>query len=323
MKHLPDKISDLSSKTAIESSSKAVVEDCPEAVKGGSCPVCGEGFEALESLIRCSRCDTYHHKECWDYNDGCAIYGCKASLTLARDSAQAEVAIVSDLVPEQTISSRLENYVSRAIVALSYFSAIHWYVAGLSLVSLSLVALGKLTPLWSVTAYLTFQPLVGVGPYDGLLRGIVILGFITGFFTLLFAGFIEESLRRHCPHHIGEKIKLPEDYSPKEIDALLLNNDKNVNILELAGFLYYSLGKFERAADLYEKALAMDSEHQNCVYQLGRCYGELGRLHDSLEAFHKSWQMNKISGIGQKSRWWADLIKKQIAENVTDCNECL
>lgn len=38
------------------------------------CRVCGERI--LLDKIECRRCDTQHHKDCWDYNGKCAMYAC-------------------------------------------------------------------------------------------------------------------------------------------------------------------------------------------------------------------------------------------------------
>lgn len=50
------------------------------------CEVCGERIDRkdLGDLVLCLRCNAIHHRECWNYNKGCAIYGCqgKAMKTL-------------------------------------------------------------------------------------------------------------------------------------------------------------------------------------------------------------------------------------------------
>jgi hypothetical protein len=38
------------------------------------CKVCGE--EICEDLVFCRRCKTPHHRECWQYNGGCCVFGC-------------------------------------------------------------------------------------------------------------------------------------------------------------------------------------------------------------------------------------------------------
>ncbi|WP_164103244.1 RING finger protein [Candidatus Laterigemmans baculatus] len=43
-----------------------------------SCQVCGLP-PAAEEIIYCEKCGAPHHADCWHYNRGCAIYGCKDS----------------------------------------------------------------------------------------------------------------------------------------------------------------------------------------------------------------------------------------------------
>ncbi len=49
----------------------AILEEVP-----GMCPVCNTTLE--EPLHKCRECKTYHHADCWEYNNGCAIYGCRS-----------------------------------------------------------------------------------------------------------------------------------------------------------------------------------------------------------------------------------------------------
>lgn len=41
-----------------------------------TCQVCGTPPDPKETVI-CDRCGAPHHAECWEYNGGCAIFGCK------------------------------------------------------------------------------------------------------------------------------------------------------------------------------------------------------------------------------------------------------
>lgn len=40
-----------------------------------ACPVCGERIDSGE-LVHCRVCSTPHHRDCWKYAGGCAIYAC-------------------------------------------------------------------------------------------------------------------------------------------------------------------------------------------------------------------------------------------------------
>lgn len=41
-----------------------------------ACPICGD-LLATDLVVRCSLCDSPHHHECWEYNEGCSTYACE------------------------------------------------------------------------------------------------------------------------------------------------------------------------------------------------------------------------------------------------------
>ena len=65
------------------------------ALGGPRCPVCATAFtiradceeghhsceeghhSSEDGVVSCERCETLHHKECWDYAGGCALFGCR------------------------------------------------------------------------------------------------------------------------------------------------------------------------------------------------------------------------------------------------------
>ncbi|NSW54779.1 MAG: hypothetical protein HPY44_02085 [Armatimonadetes bacterium] len=44
------------------------------------CPVCQTRIFQAEQIVSCPVCRATHHKDCWEYNGGCAVFGCKARL---------------------------------------------------------------------------------------------------------------------------------------------------------------------------------------------------------------------------------------------------
>lgn len=44
--------------------------------QGGECQICGSPFHLDHGVIRCSRCRTPHHLECWKYNGRCSTFAC-------------------------------------------------------------------------------------------------------------------------------------------------------------------------------------------------------------------------------------------------------
>lgn len=49
----------------------------PFPLATAECPVCACGFDVSAPPYRCTRCDTPHHRECWDWTGDCAIFGCR------------------------------------------------------------------------------------------------------------------------------------------------------------------------------------------------------------------------------------------------------
>jgi hypothetical protein len=43
---------------------------------GKTCPYCHSVIKPSAEIVYCPSCETVHHKECWDENGGCAVYGC-------------------------------------------------------------------------------------------------------------------------------------------------------------------------------------------------------------------------------------------------------
>jgi len=40
------------------------------------CPTCATDVAEADAVV-CPRCETRHHRDCWDYGGGCAIFGCR------------------------------------------------------------------------------------------------------------------------------------------------------------------------------------------------------------------------------------------------------
>jgi hypothetical protein len=51
-----------------------LASDEAQVLDDAQCSICGDKL-GLE-MVFCSRCQTPHHRECWDYGGGCSTYGC-------------------------------------------------------------------------------------------------------------------------------------------------------------------------------------------------------------------------------------------------------
>ena len=45
-------------------------------MSGASCPYCRAAFEADDTIVACSGCQTEHHADCLQENGGCTVFGC-------------------------------------------------------------------------------------------------------------------------------------------------------------------------------------------------------------------------------------------------------
>ncbi|MCZ2156325.1 MAG: NINE protein [Bryobacterales bacterium] len=43
------------------------------------CPYCRTEMEDASAVVRCPVCSTPHHRECWEENGGCTVFGCEAT----------------------------------------------------------------------------------------------------------------------------------------------------------------------------------------------------------------------------------------------------
>lgn len=72
-------------RTARELLKLLYAQDAPPALQSGEftellsgrCPICATAL--AEPLVRCSRCCSPHHRQCWDYLGHCATYGCDST----------------------------------------------------------------------------------------------------------------------------------------------------------------------------------------------------------------------------------------------------
>jgi hypothetical protein len=51
-----------------------LVSEQPQLLEDARCGVCGDNLAS--EVVVCRRCNTPHHRECWEYGGGCATYGC-------------------------------------------------------------------------------------------------------------------------------------------------------------------------------------------------------------------------------------------------------
>lgn len=54
-----------------------VTADLPDsAADGPLCAICQSPLASGEATVNCPDCSAQYHHDCWEYNQGCAVYGC-------------------------------------------------------------------------------------------------------------------------------------------------------------------------------------------------------------------------------------------------------
>ena len=64
-------------------------EESAQLVGEATCQVCGE--EIGDDMVICPGCKTPHHRDCWQYNGGCSVYGCRETRFTTPASARPDV----------------------------------------------------------------------------------------------------------------------------------------------------------------------------------------------------------------------------------------
>jgi hypothetical protein len=71
---------------AVAAGIEFVVGEKPQLLEDARCGVCGDRLAS--EIVVCKRCNTPHHRECWQYGGGCATYGCGGRDCVAPAPAQ-------------------------------------------------------------------------------------------------------------------------------------------------------------------------------------------------------------------------------------------
>ncbi len=60
------------------------------------CTICGDALDKLPT-IACTACGTMYHSDCWAYNQGCAVYGCKQQSKALAKRCESSPAVLPQL----------------------------------------------------------------------------------------------------------------------------------------------------------------------------------------------------------------------------------
>ena len=254
-------------------------------VDGAPCSVCGDSIDG--PLQCCPRCETPHHPECWEYNEGCAVYGCKAALLVVRDRAAATLAegALELPTPEEAPPPLL------------------WQLSRLPPVTWRLVGGGLLFAVMGMLSLTAARP----GFFGGL--SILILLLAVAALSLVLSADALPLLLRDLG---GPPPRLELEETPlKRLEAQLSEDPKNPHLLEMVAFGCYASGRFADALECYQDLLHLRPHEQRAAYQRAKCLERLGRVAAAREAFEALAAAPRNETMREQARFWLGVLDKR------------
>jgi tetratricopeptide (TPR) repeat protein len=282
-------------------SAEAGVALGPSQAGAARCPVCGDGVDGPRAC--CPRCETPHHSECWNFNEGCALFGCKAALVALELEAEALIeAEVDDEVEEVDWRDRLASV-----------DPLGWKVIGSVGFAFGILGMGGAVAIREtyLVRELMREPVVGwllymllhFGPAALALGGTVL---ISG--ADLFAPFVRDLVGKR------RSFRLPEETPLKVLEARLGSDPKNPHLLEMVAFHYYADDRYEDAQELYERSLSVNPNQPRIAYQRAKCLERRGHLAEARHAFIALTAGHASKDIQEKAAWFDGMLERRLAK---------
>lgn len=263
------------------------------------CPVCGDDAEG--PVTACPRCETPHHSECWSFNEGCALFGCKAALIVLEQEAEALVrAEAEDQVEEITWRDRVAS-----------MDPLAWKVLGSLGFGVGILGMGAAVALRELPAVreLLGHPVLGSLVY-GLLHffpaGLALGGTILISGAELFAPFVRDLVGK------PDRFRLPEETPLKVLEARLGSDPKNPHLLEMVAFHYFADDRYEDAQELYDRSLSVNPNRPRIAYLRAKCLERRGYLAMAHQAFTALTAGHASKDIQEKATWFEELLARRL-----------
>ena len=244
----------------------------------GDCLVCGVSLE--EEIRTCTRCETPHHIDCWEYSQGCAVFGCKSShhvVLVNPDLAKTDQ--VHGFNFRNFLLSLLQRGAQASVLQIAYLGALCTAVFGFILLDCILPNGSRLIP--------TSIPIFGT------LFGIIMMiesRRISTISNLLFKQI-------HQPAAI-------EETPLKTLEAKLSEDPKNLNLMEALAYGLQSEGSLERALELYQDALSIFPREHRIRFRLARCHYAMGNQEETRKEFQTLIQIAPEGAFSEMAKRW-------------------
>ncbi len=246
------------------------------------CPVCACSID--EKPVLCPRCHAAHHEDCWEYNEGCAVFGCKPSTCQLPEI----------IVKEQKIG--VIDVYNEVILAARAIPVWPLLVSGLSGVITGLVGIGLTKGF--IIKYWFLSP-----PSEAESMSAIFLAFGVFFLALTALHIFLRSPFLRPSNNVTVL-----EHSTKDVEGLLYASPKNVNLMEELALRHISEGNLKRSAELLEQAVALEPLRQILWVRLGLVRRRLGNFPGAVLASVRAVAIDSESNAVTKvTEWLSDV----------------
>lgn len=261
------------------------------------CQVCGDELD--EPIVRCPVCDTPHHQDCWEYNEGCSIFGCKAALSTARKAPEPHgpIIVIGDGDP-------VSHRGPAPLLPTNWTDGLPpWLQENLTFA----LTLGGGTGLLLGIQFIRWASRGSswLGFFGG---GVAFLSVLALLLAMASAGILANSAEGALSRPSLQPTAEP---TVEDMEARLAENPRNFILLEQLAFEVFGQGDLKKARGLYERAVALRPLMSQPHYYLGRVLAAMGEDEKALEHLKFAMDERSRSPVCQKARWWYELVKKR------------
>lgn len=263
--------------------------ESPALAPDPTCGVCGDRIQGAE--VRCPECEAPHHAECWEYNEGCSIYGCQGVLAEVRRRGQTLPALQEPEPQVQELSPPTGELaaVQRRLASLPPST---WHLTGFLLLVLSFV--------------FAAADLRDRG-YPGLGAGLT---FALGNIFFWLGAMIQEILLWSVNRDRPRRLFSLGDTSTKDLQARLVRDPKDLEALTALALVHFARRDWKQAAHFYEQALTLAPEQPELLFRYAKTLDQLGRQEEVRELFTRLVRDHGEHSAARNARYWLERLSR-------------